>query len=201
MHIITDSQGQTWELSISVGSIRRVRALTRAAGEEIDLLRPELGEPPLAERLTDPCFVCDLAWCLVKPQADALAITDEQFGERMAGTAIGQAMTALYEELIDFFRSTGRQHLAEMLTQHRQIVQTIVDQIARQVKDKVQTTLSTSSPESSESIPPTSPCDGSTTWCGGDASTPGTAPAYSPASSPAARPEPAASSPPTSTLS
>jgi hypothetical protein len=196
MRLFKDSQGQDWTLSVSVGAIKRVRALTELAGDKIDLLRPEDGDPSLVERLIDPLFVCDLVYCLVKPQADGLGIDDQAFGERMVGPAIGAAMTALYDELIDFFLSIGRTHLAELLKTHKAIVQAIVDEATSQVqqenpslKTSTPTSSSTSSPASSASTP-TPSLSGSSTACAapGD-STIGTASACSPASSTTAPPD------------
>lgn len=193
MRFFTDSRGQQWELAVSVGSIRRVRALTQAAGQPVDLLRPEEGDPALVERLVDPLFVCDLVYCLVKPQADSLGVDDQAFGERMVGPAIGAAMTALYEELIDFFQSIGRTHLAELLQTHKNIVQAIVEQVTSQVRQEnptrsIPTSSSTSSPASSASTPSPSPSAASTACAVPGGSTSGTASACSPPSSTTAPP-------------
>jgi len=46
--------------------------------------------------------LCDVIYCVCKPQADAENITDTQFAQAMAGDVIAHAKTALVEELVNF---------------------------------------------------------------------------------------------------
>ena len=43
-----------------------------------------------------------MLYVVCKTEADANGVTDEQFGEAMAGDAIDQATKALLEEIVDF---------------------------------------------------------------------------------------------------
>src|SRR3989337_2952553 len=56
-------------------------------------------------------MLVDVLYCLCKPQADILKVTDEDFGRAMFGDAILNAHTAFIEELADFFPS-ARQRAA-----------------------------------------------------------------------------------------
>ncbi len=97
MRTFKDNAGRTWTISLTVSAVRRVRDLAK-----IDLL--DLANGRVIERLSaDPVTLCDALYAACKPQADAEGITDEQFGEAMAGDAIEHASKALVEELIQFF--------------------------------------------------------------------------------------------------
>ena len=56
-----------------------------------------------------------MLYALVKPEADAKGITDEDFGRAMAGDAVEHATTALLEELVDFFPQGKRRLLQKAL--------------------------------------------------------------------------------------
>ena len=97
MRTFKDNAGRTWTISLTVAAVKRVRDLAK-----IDLL--DLANGRVFERLVaDPVTLCDALYAACKPQADAEGITDEAFGEAMAGDAIEHASKALVEELIQFF--------------------------------------------------------------------------------------------------
>ena len=97
MRTFMDNAGRTWTISLTVAAVKRVRDLAK-----IDLL--DLANGRVFERLVaDPVTLCDALYAACKPQADAEGITDEAFGEAMAGDAIEHASKALVEELIQFF--------------------------------------------------------------------------------------------------
>lgn len=102
MKTFKDTAGREWEIAINVTTVKRVKALL-----EVDLLE-SFGTELARQLSTDPILLADLLFCLVKPQADALNITDEQFGEGLAGDAIQDATDAFLEELINFSPSPRR---------------------------------------------------------------------------------------------
>ncbi|MEM6503891.1 MAG: hypothetical protein AAF711_00340 [Planctomycetota bacterium] len=109
MKTFNDNTGRTWSLTINVDAIKRVRGLL-----DVDLMQAIDGK--LLERLvTDPVLLCDVVYALCKPEADAKGVTDEQFGQAMAGDAIDSATTALLEELVGFFPQAKRQVLRKAL--------------------------------------------------------------------------------------
>ena len=98
MKTFNDNAGRTWTLSVNIAAVKRVRSLL-----DVDLL--ELADGKLLERLVgDPVLLCDVIYCLLKPEADAAQVGDEDFGRAMAGDAIDCATEALLEELVAFFR-------------------------------------------------------------------------------------------------
>jgi len=157
MKTFTDTAGRTWTIALTIDAAKRVKSLL-----DVNLLELEAGDPPLLTRLgTDVILLCDVIFALVKPQADATGVTDEEFGRALGGEAILAAQTALYEELVDFFRKLGRGDLAKAVDAQRRMIDLAVARIETRIdgmdlEAAVESTLgepSTSSPESSESIP------------------------------------------------
>jgi hypothetical protein len=93
-----DNLDRSWDISINVAAVKRVRDLVG-----VDLL--EIVEGSLIEKLIrDPVLLCDVVYAVCKPQADERdpPVTDEEFGRAMAGDAIEHATTALLEDLVSF---------------------------------------------------------------------------------------------------
>ena len=154
MRTFTDNAGRTWTLSLSFGAVKRVRGLL-----DVNLLELDKGEPPLLTRLgTDPILLVDVIFAVIKPQADGLGVTDEQWAESMGGEAMLAAQKAFYGEVADFTRSQGRPDMAKAaLAQHALIERVIamseerigqidVEELAR----KISGDSSTNSPGSSD---------------------------------------------------
>ena len=120
MRTFTDNTGRAWTLAINVDAVKRVKGLL-----SVDLM--EAVEGKLLERLiSDPVLLCDVVYCLCKPQAEAANVSDEDFGRAMAGDAIEQATTAMLEELVDFFPSRRRGLLAKALGKLRMLEQMVL---------------------------------------------------------------------------
>ena len=157
MKTFTDSAGRTWTVSLTIDAAKRVKGLL-----DVNLLELEAGDPPLLTKLgTDVILLCDVIFALVKPQADAAGVSDEQFGAALGGEVILAAQTAFYEELVDFFRKLGRTDLAKAVDAQRRMIDLAVRRIETRIdrldlEAAVESTLgepSTSSPPSSGSIP------------------------------------------------
>ena len=102
MKPLTDSVGRAWEVTVNVGAVRRVRDLLG-----VDLMDVAGGD--LLDRLADdPVLLVDVLYVLVKPQADAKGVSDEDFGRAMVGGVLDEAASALMKELLDFFPSAQR---------------------------------------------------------------------------------------------
>jgi len=157
MKTFTDTAGRTWTIALTIDAAKRVKGLL-----DVNLLELESGDPPLLTRLgTDVILLCDVIFALVKPQADAAGVTDEQFGAALGGEAILAAQTVLYEELVLFFRGLGRSDLAKAVETQRRMIDMAVTRIETRI-DKldleaaIETTLgesSTSWPAPAASIP------------------------------------------------
>jgi len=157
MKTFTDSAGRTWTLALTIDAAKRVKSLL-----DVNLLELEAGDPPLLTRLgTDVILLCDVIFALLKPQADAAGVSDEQFAAAMGGDAILAAQTAFYGELVDFFRKLGRTDLAKAVDAQRRMIDLAVQRIETRIdrldlEAALETTLgepSTNSLPSSASIP------------------------------------------------
>ncbi len=157
MKTFTDSAGRTWTLTLTIDAAKRVKSLL-----DVNLLELEAGDPPLLTKLgTDVILLCDAIFALVKPQADAAGVTDEQFAAAMGGDAILAAQTAFYGELVDFFRKLGRTDLAKAVDAQRRMIDLAVARIETRIdrldlEAAIETTLGepfTNLPPSSASTP------------------------------------------------
>jgi hypothetical protein len=161
MKTFTDTAGRTWTLTLTIDAAKRVKSLL-----DVNLLELEAGDasggPPLLTRLgTDVILLCDVIFALVKPQADAAGVSDQEFAAALGGDAVLAAQTAFYEELVDFFRKLGRGDLAKAVNAQRRMIDLAVARIETRIdrldlEAAIETTLgepSTSSPPSSESTP------------------------------------------------
>ena len=76
--------------------------LTPSNGFATCLSEDLLDVKQVLERLMiDPILLCDVIYCVCKPQADAEKISDVDFAQAMAGDSIAHAKTALVEELVN----------------------------------------------------------------------------------------------------
>ncbi|OHB51763.1 MAG: hypothetical protein A2Y12_01375 [Planctomycetes bacterium GWF2_42_9] len=118
MKTFSDSASRQWTIQLTIDSAKRVRDLMG-----VNLLEPEAGEPPLITRLgTDEILLCDVLYCLIKPQADALNISSEQFGQALGGEVILAAQNAFYDELVDFFQKRGRTDRARAVATQQKMI-------------------------------------------------------------------------------
>jgi hypothetical protein len=123
MHTFTDSAGRTWQVAVTVGAIKRVKGLMGG----VDLSDLLGGSPPLLSRLgSDVVLLADVLYALCRPQADALAVTDEQFGAALGGDVIVAAQDVLMEELSDFFRSLRRTEVAKAIQKQQAVIRAAV---------------------------------------------------------------------------
>ena len=111
MKTFADNAARTWAITVNVAAVKRVRELLA-----VNILEIADSKGKLLERLVeDPCLLCDVLWCLVKPEAEAKGISDEEFGRALGGDALDQATDALLTEIADFFPKSRREVLRRIL--------------------------------------------------------------------------------------
>jgi hypothetical protein len=111
MKTFADNAGRTWAITVNVAAVKRVRELLA-----VNILEIADQKGKLLERLVeDPCLLCDVLWCLVKPEAEAKGVTDEEFGRALGGDALDAATDALLTEIADFFPKGRREVLRRIL--------------------------------------------------------------------------------------
>lgn len=109
MHTFTDTSKRVWEVSVNVGTIKRVHAVLGV--DLLDVVAIKDGDNSgglLKKLIDDPVLLCNILYVLVKEQADKQSVTDEEFGRGMAGDVIAEATTALMRELVNFFHGAKR---------------------------------------------------------------------------------------------
>jgi hypothetical protein len=127
MKTFVDNASRTWTVAINVAAIKRVKDLLG-----VNLL--DTIEGKLLEQLSsDPVLLCDVLYCLCKPEADAAGVSDEQFGQAMAGDAIERAASALLDELVDFFPSGKRLVLAKALAKLKMLEATAIQIVGQRL--------------------------------------------------------------------
>ncbi len=166
MKSFTDNAGRVWTVSVTVSTIKRVRAL---CGVDLaSLITMEAGKQPdvtLLERLaSDPVLTVDVLFAVCKPEADAKGVTGEDFGQSMAGDAIELATAALLDEVVDFFPEARRRTLRKILDASRRFTERSKEALTALLDDpefdrRIDQALdqltpsSSGSPESPESTP------------------------------------------------
>ena len=157
MKTFTDTAGRTWTIALTIDAVKRVKSLL-----DVNLLELEAGDPPLLTRLgTDVILLCDVIFVLVKPQADAADVSDQEFAAALGGDVVLAAQTAFYEELVDFFRKLGRGDMAKAVDAQRRMIDLAVRRIETRIdrldlEASIESILgepSMSSPQSSASTP------------------------------------------------
>ena len=146
MPTFTDTAGRTWTVTVTVSGIKRVRDLLT-----VDLLDVANGD--LLSRLADdPVLLVDVLYALLKPEADARGVTDEDFGRGLAGGVLDEASSALMKGLLDFFPSAQRARaLARMVRKIEEQEAAVAEATAALAS--IPGASSTNSPDAPASIP------------------------------------------------
>ena len=117
MKVFKDNLNRPWTIVVNVATVKRVRSLLDV--NLLDVVKLDKKDKPnidLLEQLaSDPVLLCDVIYCICKPDADLQNISDEDFGAAMGGDAIEHATTALLEELVDFFPEAKRLVLRKLM--------------------------------------------------------------------------------------
>lgn len=110
MKTFKDRQGKTWEISIDVAALKRVKGV-------LDLDLTAVIEGDLIKRLSsDVILLCDVIYVLCQPQAEEHfgENSDEQFGRSLDADCFAEAEEAFWAELVNFFRSRGGNWISRM---------------------------------------------------------------------------------------
>lgn len=108
----TDTQGRAWTIDVTVTALRRVNALVG-----VDLAQAFTKPAVLGELIDNPVALADVLYALCQPQAKERGVSDEQFGEGLAGDVINAATWALLEGLRSFQRSpAAREAIGRLMT-------------------------------------------------------------------------------------
>ena len=157
MKTFKDNEGRTWTVKVNISTVKRVKSLL---GINIfDAIEKDL----IARLVSDTILLVDVLYVICKPEAELKNVSDEQFGEGLAGDVITAATTALLEELVDFFPEAKRQVLQKAVGKYRKVEGLAIEMAmkyldSRETEKKIEAELKNISassgnlPESSESI-------------------------------------------------
>lgn len=119
MHSFRDTTGRVWCLSVTVGTLKRVRALT---GVDLYALSCD-GPEALGKFLHNIIQVVDVIYALVQDEAARHGIDDEAFGQALAGDALGAAVEAFVQDLVDFFPEPRRRETWRKVLEQSKVLQ------------------------------------------------------------------------------
>ncbi len=130
MKSFKDTNGKEWNIGITIPAVKRVRASL-----DVNLLELEKGNPSLLTRLgTDLMLLADVTYAIVKPQAEAANIAEEQFFDSLSGEAVRSAQDALYEGLAEFFKGLGRNDVAAAAGMQREVMDRASAEVAKRIQ-------------------------------------------------------------------
>lgn len=121
MQFFRSNDGREWMIDIRFASIVLIKAKFG-----IDLFRQS---PP-----QDAVLLTDVLYALVKPQADAVCINADEFGELMTGDYLADAFAAFTVDLINFSQRPSALRRAKMKSQtSRRRISTCMSSCLRQL--------------------------------------------------------------------
>jgi hypothetical protein len=130
MQIFKDRHGHQWVVELNVAQQMRVKA---ALGVNVFDLFDMQG---LAALATDLIKLCNILWVLCERQAKERGISEEGFGEALAGDSLDDAFTAFTQELIDFFpRKAERENIRRAVAKTHQINQRVQERAVRKIEE------------------------------------------------------------------
>ena len=154
MKTFTDAAGRTWTIAVNLGTALAVKDKLG-----LDLLTPEDGDPPVLTRLgTDEMLLGEVLCAFLEGQFETHKVTAEDVRAAFDGATLLAAQTALYDELIAFFRSRGRTDRAKAVAKQKALIDAAVAAIETKIDGidvdaTIRGAMSGASPAASASIP------------------------------------------------
>lgn len=104
MRQFKDGQDRTWDVTVTVATLRRVRnELQGPDGTRFELMDlASVGSPAFQRVMEDPIELCDVLYAVCLPQAKERGLDADRFGELLAGDVLREATNALLGSIADF---------------------------------------------------------------------------------------------------
>lgn len=132
MTTFTDSQDNTWNLSLTIGSAKRLKGVTG-----LDILAPmrqsDTGTPALTEIALDPTKQAEAIACLLDKQFEAKGISGDDVFELFDGPTLAASQEAFMAELENFFQSLGHTARAALVKTNMKMVREAVKQATARI--------------------------------------------------------------------
>lgn len=156
MRSFKDREGRVWDMSINLGSLKRIKAATGL--DMLDLNVAAKQRSDVFERLsTDPITLADALCAVCRPQMDARGIDDDTFASALGGEAINDALVAIVNEWADFFRQRRNEVNATFLDQMVVMIEDVrqrMNAVAPKLREAMTTErLFSKSPTNSQASP------------------------------------------------
>ena len=135
MAIFTDDRGRTWTVTLNLGTAKLVK---KERG--FDFLG-DGKDHPILRLAGDMALLGDVLWTLCAKQAGERNVTEQDFGEAIAGDSLDAAVNALAETYTDFCPNPRRRETLKLLWARLRDVEALE-------LDKAQAALSDSTPGS-----------------------------------------------------
>lgn len=122
MQQFKDVNGDAWTIELNIGTARKIRSRMRQVEtlNEIDFL----DYASLLFSLNDVFFAADLLFVVCEEEAKERGIDSEEFGTRLKGKVLFDAVAAFTAEYLDFFPDPATAQKMKTLVEKNQKVQT-----------------------------------------------------------------------------
>lgn len=103
----TDRRGRSWDLSLTLASMRRVGCsdFTEVSDQEVLLIQPT--KELIAALGSQAPLLAAVVWAIVKPQADSAQVDEDSFIDGLDGRALEAMKEAFWLAMADFFQDRG----------------------------------------------------------------------------------------------
>ena len=119
MKTFKDNANHSWEITLTIGAAIKVKDRLG-----VDLLQPEVGDPPLLTRLgTDEMLLAQVIGTLLESQFESHQVDETYIYDSFDGPTFARAHEAFYKELIDFFQSRGRKDRATAVEKQMKMIE------------------------------------------------------------------------------
>jgi len=157
--VFKDKTGRSWDCTLSIAALKRIKTMLDV--DLLDLLAGGSVAEGVKRVILSPQSACDVLYVAVKPQADAAGLTDEQFGELLAGQTLADGLADLLTEIEVFFEATqgpeAAKALRAMIAKRDQIAASVWTQARERIEaeplPKLPGVSSGALPANSESTP------------------------------------------------
>jgi len=129
MKTFKDKADRNWTIGINLAVAKRLRDTLN-----VDLLQPEIGDPPLLTRLgTDEILLGEVLCVLLADQFEAHKVSADDVMAAFDGQTLLAAQEAFYEDLVDFFRGRGRTDRAKAVARQAEMIAAMVIRVEKKI--------------------------------------------------------------------
>lgn len=119
MKTFKDNANHSWEITLTIGAAIKVKDRLG-----VDLLQPEVGDPPLLTRLgTDEMLLAQVICTLLESQFESNKVDESYIYDSFDGPTFARAHEAFYLEMIDFFQKRGRSDRAKAVEKQMKMIE------------------------------------------------------------------------------